>query len=587
MLLTPSQAIWDGTKYIIVLGKGVKKFCPFRMAGEVWLNGKLQDKPFPISSEDQVEYYPDVQKGLLTWELQVRFSGLSVVAIVRHELPGRYVLSSELPVTEEIDLAKVVTWESLPPMGEMWDERRLNADLEQLKIVHGRRPEIWSEIMAVRGVGEVVIAVATPPVPPENPKIIDYVGTKQSFTETEENTVDFFASKVLIVHEGAVLAVKIPGKPGVPGKDVFGSVIPVTPVKDFEFRLKKNVHLSDDGLKVLASCAGKPVRIDEKTYMVEDIYLHNDDVNLETGSIEFPGDVFISGDVKDGLRVIAGGKLEVGGSVSHAEIRAEKETTIYQNLLGGKVIIGEKFVVRSKLLRDVSELSNQLNLCLRSTANMLKVSGTTNHKPEHCLKIVIEKQFSELPKLSKRVKNFVLEHNNDELVTENLIASIQIAEHYLVGLGPLEPQALPSLLWVNQELSKFVENIALEIPDKLNFRVGYVQGATVECSGSMECIKGVYNAYIRAEGDVTIENVCRGGKVISGGIVRIRELGGKGIGSTFVQIRPEGRIFVDYCYPNTIIAVGKKVVSIDEACRKLEVYLENGRVQVDKLRADY
>lgn len=583
----PSQAIWDGSKYILTFNESVYMFCPFLKAGEVWLNGKLQEKPFRISPGDQVEYYPHMQKGSLTWDLQVRSRGLSVVAIVRYEPAGLYVLSTEFPLTEEIDLARIVTWESLPAMGEMWDESRLDADLDQLKIVHGRRPEAWSEIMAVQGVGEVVVAVATPAVPPEDAKIIDYVGTKQNFTETGENTVDYFASKVQIVHEGDVLAVKIPAKPGIPGKDVFGKAIPPGPVKDLQFRLKKNVKLSDDGLKVLASCAGRPVRIDERTYMVENVYVHNDDVNLATGSIEFPGDVLIRGDVKDGLRVIAGGRLEVGGSVSHAEIRAEKDTIIHQNLLGGKVIIGEKYVVHSELRNCVSELKDQLNGCLRNAAYLLKSSSAGNLKPEQCLKLVIEKQFSGLPKLAKHVEKFVLEHSNDTLVTEALISSIRVARHYLVGLGPLEPQALTSLLQVNQALVNFVENISLEIPDKLNFRVDYIQGATIECGGSIECRKGVYNSYIRAEGDVTIENVCRGGRIISGGKVNIRELGGKTISSTFVQIGPTGRILVDYCHPNTIVAVGKVITPIEEACRKLEVYMENGRVQVDKFRADF
>ena len=48
-------------------------------------------------------------------------------------------------------------------------------------------------------------------------------------------------------------------------------------------------------------------------------------------------------------------------------LRAEKGAKICQNLLGGKIIVGEKFVVRSELLSCVSELRDQLNVCLRRT----------------------------------------------------------------------------------------------------------------------------------------------------------------------------------------------------------------------------
>lgn len=580
-----SQAIWDGTKYIFVLGEGVKQMRPFIQAGGLWLNGKLQDKPFRIGPGDQVEYQPYTQAGRLTWEMQVRFHGLSVVAKVRHELPGHYILPKDLPAVEEIDLAQFTSWESLPFLGEIWNEARLNADLEQLKVVHGRRPGVWSEITAVQGVAEVVIAVATPAIPTEHAKLEDYVGMTQARSETGEKSVDFFASKVKIVNEGAVLARKIPGKPGVPGQDVLGKVFPAAAVKDFQFRLKKNVVLSADGLEVLAGCAGQPVRVDDKTYMVENVYVLNQDVDLATGSIEFPGDVLIQGNVQDGLRILAGGKLEIKGSVSHAELRAEKGAKIYQNLLGGKIVVGEKFVVRSELLRGVSELQNQLSACLQRTAELINSPGAINFKPGLCLKLVMEKQFPELPKLSDRMEKFVLEHKNDEMVTEGLIVSIRTAKHFLAGLGPLELQSLPFLQRVDQALEQFVINMSLEIPEKLSLVVNYVQGATIECGGSFECQKGVYNSDIRVEGDVTIEGVCRGGKIIAGGQVSIRELGGSGVSSTFVQISPKSRLLVEYCHPNAIIAVGKEIIHIEEAYRKLEIYRENGRVQVEKIRA--
>lgn len=585
-VLTPSQAIWDGNKYNFVLGEGVKQFRPFLQAGEVLLNGILKDKPFPVSFGDQVEYHPYTNEGSLTWELQVRFHGLSVVAKVRHERPGHYVISKDLPAMEEIDLAQVAVWKSLPAQGQTWDEIKLNEDLKQLKVVHGQRLECWSEIIAVQGTGEVVIAVATPVVPSENAILEDFIGRTQVPTESEKDNVDFYASKVQIVEEGTILARKIPGKPGIPGMDVFGKVFPAAAVKDFQFRLKKNVHLSDDGLEVIASCAGQPLRLDDKTYMVENVYILTKDVDLATGSIEFPGDVLIQGNVQDGLRVNAGGRLEIKGSVSHAEVKAEKGATIYKNLLGGKIVVGEKFVVRSELRRYVAELHDQLSVCLRNTLELIKSPRAVSFKPGQCLKLIIEKQFPELPKLSNRVEKFVMDHTNDEMVTEGLIVTIRTAKHFLTGLGPLEAQSLVFLQRGDQALEQFVENMSLEIPEKLSLVVSYVQGATIECGGSFECQKGVYNSDIRVEGEVKIEGVCRGGKIVAGGDVSIRELGGSGVSSTFVQIQPKSRLRVEYCHSNAIIAVGKEIVNIEEACRKLQIYREAGRVQVEKIRAN-
>ncbi|WP_083642296.1 FapA family protein [Desulfosporosinus metallidurans] len=585
-VITSSQAFWDGTKYVLALGEGVKRLIPFDQVGEIWVNGMLQQKAFDVSLGDQVKFHPKTQTGHLTWELQVLLQGLSVVAKVRHDLAGHYTLPQDLPAGEEIDIAQCTTWESLPVQEEIWDEARLNADLEQLKIVHGLRKGIWSEILAVKGVGEVVIAEATLPVPCQHAQLKDFVGAPQVLYEAAEKSVDFFASKVPLVKEGAVLARKIPGKPGVPGKDVLGKVLPAATFKDFQFCLKKNVCLSADELEVMAACDGQPVRLDERTYMVENVYVLHKDVDLATGSIEFPGDVFIDGNVQDGLRIFAGGKIEIRGSVSHAEIRAEKGAKIHQNLIGGKIVIGENFVVRSQLLRNVSELRDQLSVCLRQTVELIESAGASNIKPGQYLKLVMEKRFPELPKLASQVENFVLDHKDDEMVTEGIIVSIRTAKRFLAGLGPLDLQSLPFLQRVEQALMKFIETISVEIPEKLSFAVSYVQGASIQCGGTFECQKGTYNSDIRVEGDVKIEGVCRGGKIFAGGQVHIRELGGSEVSSTFVQMSSNSRLEVDYCHPHVIIAVGKEIIRLEEAYRQLVIYRKKGQVQVEKIRAN-
>jgi hypothetical protein len=90
---------------------------------------------------------------------------------------------------------------------------------------------------------------------------------------------------------------------------------------------------------------------------------------------------------------------------------------------------------------------------------------------------------------------------------------------------------------------------------------------------------------IQAGGDVKIEGVFRGGKIISSGNVEIRELGGSGVSITTVQLPGTKRLKVEYCHPNVEIIVDKEVIHIEEAYRQLEVYRERGLVQVERLKA--
>ena len=578
-----SQCVWQEGKYALRLAPQVERIMPAPGAGELKINGLVKEQPTAVGPADVIEFVPYRVPGHLTWRIEVRDKGLLAVALVKHEQARRYMLPSAIPGAPVLDLSQQVRWEPIPPEGEYWDEARLEASLGEQKIVHGRKPHVWSEILAVNGQGEVVVAEATLPVPPEPAVLEDFTGNKPA-AAAEPQRIDFFASKVVLVQEGAVLARKIPGKPGVPGMDVWGRALPVAPMKDFKFCLRKNVRLSPDGLEVVAACAGQPLRLDEVTYMVENVYVQHKDVDLESGSIEFPGDVLIGGSVQDGFHIYAGGKVEIRGSVSHAEIRAEKGVRIEHNALGGKIIVGLKHVIRSEILSHLRQLYEELFTALRETADLANSPAAAGLKQGQCLKLILEKRFPELPKLAAATEQYLAEHQ-DELVTEELMLAVRAAKRFLTGLGPLNEQAVPFLNRAEEVLHYFVDNLTVEVPENVACVIDYVQGTAIECGGNFECAKGVYNAQIRVDGDVKIEGVCRGGKIIAGGNVTIRELGGSEVSSTFVQISGTKRLKVKYCHPNVIIAVNKEIIRIEEAYKDLEVYRERGLVQVEKLKA--
>lgn len=580
------QAIWneDEEKFEIKLSSFVQQIVPYPLAGALFLNGQIQEKNFRVKKEDQIEFLPYKSSGQRTWKIEIREKGLNAVAKVKHEKPGHYELPEVLTAEPNLRLEKIAVWKDDTPEGEYWDEGRLQEDLQKSGIVHGIKDSSWLEIQSVEGTKEIVLAEATLPESPEPVRLEDFVGECSKEYDELEDRIDFFASKMIFVEEGKVLARKIPGKEGKPGQDVLGRPIPPVPLKDFQFKLRKNVHLSEDGFEVIASCAGSPVRVDETTYLVENIYMLNQDVDLKTGSIEFPGDVFVYGNVQDGLHVFSQGKVEIQGSVSKAEIRAEKGLKIYKNVLGGQLIIGSKFVIRSELLRRLRELQEWLTLCLEQTTELMSSPNAQHLKPGQCLKLILERRFPDLPKQAASLEKFIL-GKKDDLLTQEVVLSIATAKRFLVGLGPLDPQAFPLLQRINSALAQLIANISLEVPEKLNCSIDYIQGARVECGGAFLCYKGAYNSVISAGGDIKIEGVCRGGNVIAGGNVQIRELGGSGVSVTTVQFPSSKRLKVDYCHPNVVIMIDKEIIHIEEAYRNLEVYQEQGYTQVEHLRA--
>lgn len=580
----PVQWNEEEKKYTLELADSVKFIVPHPQAGALHRKGQVQEATFMAVPGEILDFYPVSHQGQLTWELEIRDQGLTAVAKVTHEKSGRFTLPEVIPVEVTLRFENVVGWLKAKPEGQYWGEDKFKANLRDLGISHGVHPLAWSKILASEGIKEVILAEGTPPIPPTPSRLEDYVGAVRQ-QGLDEERIDFFASKVQLVKEGDVLARKIPGEPGVLGKDVRGQDIPALPIKDFLFKAKKNARLSEDGLVVSAASPGLPVRVDETTYRVENIYILNQDVDLASGSIEFPGDVLVSGNVQDGLHIYSGGKVEIRGSTSKAEIRSEKGLIIQHNVMAGKLVVGERFVVRSELLRKIQELHEDLTACLMQTTELLNSPHARNLRPGQCLKLMLERKFPELPKLAVEAEKFVL-GTKDELINQELILAVRTTKRFLTGLGPLDPQSFPFLERINKAFEQLVFNISLEVPEKLNCSVEYIQGATVECGGAFVCRKGSYNSIIHADGDLKIEGVCRGGKVISGGNVEIKELGGSGVSITTVQFPGIKRLKVGFCHPNVVIMVDKEFIRIEEPYRALEVYREMGRTQIERLRWD-
>jgi uncharacterized protein (DUF342 family) len=168
--------------------------------------------------------------------------------------------------------------------------------LTEKGIIHGIKPNIYQEILAVEDQADIVVAEYTPPVQTVHSEIIDYVGKPLDQNQHVNGKVDYFACKLKVFRKDEILARKVPGKEGITGVNIFGDPIPVDSLRDFNFQLKKNVYITDDGLELRAACDGIAVRLDKYNYLVENVYIAKD-VDLSTGSINFPGDVVIAGDV--------------------------------------------------------------------------------------------------------------------------------------------------------------------------------------------------------------------------------------------------------------------------------------------------
>lgn len=132
--------------------------------------------------------------------------------------------------------------------------------------------------------------------------------------ELEDGRVDYKNLNMFTtVHEGEVLAEKIPPTLGIHGIDVLGQQVNPRAGKDLVLPIGKNVKA--EGNKIIAALSGQFLPANNKINIVPVIEV-NGDVDLSTGNIEFIGNVIIRGSVQPGFFVKAEGNVEVMGTVS-------------------------------------------------------------------------------------------------------------------------------------------------------------------------------------------------------------------------------------------------------------------------------
>lgn len=575
--------IKDEYKYTIYTGEPVESVVPFPLAGKVVYEGEEMTKEFSVQKKDVFEFFPVQKQGGLTWSIDALPDGSKAVAKVSNEPSGRYVLPEEIPTSNKVLLEDLVTWQPISGSDQTGSEEDLKMELTQKGIVYGIKPNLWIDFITFKGTGEIIVAEQTSPVPTVQPELIDYVGDPILEKDEDVEKIDFFACKLKTCQKDEVLAEKIPGKEGAPGMDVFGRILAVEKLKDFNFNLKKNVYLSEDGLKVRALCSGSPVRVNTNTYLVEDSYILQGDVDLQTGSVDFPGDVNIGGDIKEGFYVKSSGKVRVRGSVSGATVKAEAGLEVNNNIIASRIILGEKHVFRSQLFNGLQVINDELNLCIAQIEQLQKVSSNLNLG--QLFKVLLEKNFRQLPKKSEELDQ-LLKFKDPEFVTKELEIAVQTIKHFLVGLGPLQLKDLQYLINALKIIGYFLATKGELVPSSVICNTNYVQNSEIRCAGDFICTKGIYNSTINIEGNTSISGVCRGGELSCSGDVYIKELGGSCMSATTLRAAKDSHIKIDYCHPNIKIYVGKEFVRIDEAVQKLEIYREKGILQVEKLKWD-
>ena len=134
-------------------------------------------------------------------------------------------------------------------------------------------------------------------------------------------------------NEGDCLAELKPAEPAIDGYNVFGTCFPAESLgQPTELKCGNNTHI--EGNKIISDIKGNVILVDEAVEVEEVVSVNN--VDYETGNIDFEGSIDIKGTIADGFSVKATGDIQVGKCIGRATVSSERNVILKAGINGDK-----------------------------------------------------------------------------------------------------------------------------------------------------------------------------------------------------------------------------------------------------------
>ena len=526
---------------------------------KLYKNGTIVHEETTLNQGDTVRIEPERTSEDGTFSVSVDDQKMAAFLTI---IPG-YSEEAKLvdqPPTTRLILKAVINRRAKPSISV----QDVVNELQEKGIVYGvNQTAISSACLSDKRV-EVKIAEGTPADKGHDGYVefvIDIQTHRLKPKELPDGTVDFRDVKQIpTVKQGETIGIIHPPKKGKAGKTITGDTIPAMSVKEVTVKGK---GIKVEGAIIRAEKSGAPtVQIRRQTVLIDvnEKYDHRGDVDMKSGNISFEGDVEISGNVRETMRVEAKEKLLIHGSVYEATVKAGSTLVVNKNVINSKLIVGMSDEREFEMLKQLEELGESVQIFRSAIEQLLRAQRQkrADVKPDMALivRMTLVQRFSTLP---KRVSFFA------DLVNESARFDSESKEtaRLLLGVFVKHDRSLLAHERIFVDIEEKLKRLKTEYEIKLQpFAVATLsssQQSEIHCNGDVFLTgKGAYNTKIEARGKVHVNGFIRGGSIHSDESIRVREVGSAGGVETFLSVPAGKEIMIGHVMEDTVIQIGKK-----------------------------
>ncbi len=540
------------------------------------INGQKCDGITPVTCEDKIEYKFEEVEPIRDIDISITNDKMKAYINIK-SIPAHIYKLNEQKYQKNLTLTRKKIDDKYLPK---FTSKELKEFIKSKGIRYGIMEEELEFVCDEHNVDNKLIAQGLPAqddIPDEieilfkqEDELIDY--------ESSEERVDYRNRfSIANVKAGDVIGRIIPGKAGSDGQDIFGMPIKRKSFKKVSVKIAEGCKLENN--TIIATQEGKP-DFKANTFTVNKLY-KVEKVDLESGNIDFVGNVEVTGAVLEAMEIKAGNELHVGGNVESAILRASGQITIGGNILRSTVTAGAENVEKRQYLDNLRSLKNVINELSASTEQIKENNLLGIKKDGEVIKILIENKFKSLSRLCRSILNY----NMSQGIQHSDVITFIINK--LLGLGPLKIKDFKELEDFEEILEEEIEGIEELMVIPTNIYLPYAQGSTIEASGSVFITgKGQYTSNITALENIEFKSenaVCRGGILCAGNEIKLKSVGSIAGVNTILKVSKKGRITADIAYNNTIFCFGERQMMLEVSSKNVEAYVDEcGEIVIDK-----
>lgn len=210
--------------------------------------------------------------------------------------------------------------------------------LRSKKIVIGIKSQAMMDMLADKIYNEPVVVAEGKPLVPSVEGYYEYFFDTEEHRRPEireDGSTDYAAvGRLANVKQGDKIAEYHPASLGENGYDIMGNEKVVKPAKEKPALRGQFIDFKESTNEYFATRDGK---ISVKDYNIEILDVHEikGNVTIIQGKVEFYGDLYIHGDVENGVVIRAGRNIVVDGTVGSAQIFAGGDIILQKGIQGG------------------------------------------------------------------------------------------------------------------------------------------------------------------------------------------------------------------------------------------------------------